>query len=1086
MTTALVDPELLEEIRRNGVLLRRGAGAATEFCYIYRCWRFFFKLTGNQAPEDGADGNGDGLPDYVERMLCRLEVGYRLLSGLFDLPPPLHDDLRYVDVQLDDIPLLHGVAMGRVRETEHAILAGTPYRGPALGVRLHRGLIDQTATPQHEVFHLFQYCAVPFINSWFMEGLATWYHRIYKNYPAREQALPATLDQLADLVVRKHDAEAFWSRLFRLCDRQDAEIPEPYCHWVDIRQGEFHGRRFLRHLLAFLAPRHAEATQEAQASGGKIDIRNLPHNNLLIFRGLLSAIDALAPDPCEELTNFVELLRGCCETDLALYRTPAVQGLMGALRDAGTDFTVHDRAGVLYSPCFDPLTGTLTIETLHLRSEPPEAFAAIRRLQGNLSVAGPDARILAGFEALESVSGTLTIANNSYLEALTGLSALKEVGALLIERNPALTSLTGLSSLRTVRRDLRLTQCAKLAEVTGLGELATIGGDLELSTLPSLAGIGFLGKLTSAANVVIKTCAIDSAEPLRLLLDRNPDFKGSIRITGTRLTEVDFLSPLRSVGSSLYLSENRLERIGGLARLETVDASFTLAGNRLTDLTPLRTLRSVAGILSVSNNALTSLDGLENLRELRTKKWGDTPSTLRIYGNPNLRDISALANVETDDHYLILHLDESQRLERKPPAASPFHRNTLHIQDFRTNAVIPAYRFAVKPAVDRRRLRHALRNHALDCVLDLEGDADTLVVMFSGKSNRSCWSVVEALDCHRVVLADTRGIWYHGGVPGLSKNLDGTVAFLERLAAARPYRRVLCLGAGSGGYMAMLVGWRIKADRVIAFAPHTTLEAATLHGWQDGRFDRELDRLPASINPRHRDLNRLFAAQPNDRTALSLSYSAGSPLDRAHVTRLDCPNITDAGPSDIYDRLLAEGHAAAEAINAEAFLAVGSLFGDAFESIDNTVRPAPATRTALPREIAAWLGDQPGAGGLGIHLAPEKLRVPAVNAFLSPDLFVTADAHQSGARRYVEDAVLAIEIAEDSVMAFDKGRRFPLFAALPSLQEYVLLDVQRRRARVLRRDTGVWTECEGAAAEGLRLDSIAILIPAEVAFGRPT
>lgn len=1054
----LIDPALLELIRRDGVLLHKGSGATREFCFLYGRWRFFFRPRGPGAPENGADENQDAIPDYVERILCKLERGYALLRDLFALPEPLDETVRHIDVHLDDIPALHGVAAGRARTVNHPLLAGTPHAGPALGVRLHRALIDQTATPQHEVFHLFQYRQVPLVNGWFMEGLATWYHRLFKHYPAKEEELPGTEAALISLLARKHDAEAFWNRLFRLCDDRKGEVQKPYCDYFEVKQKQFPGRVFLRHMLGFLAQAWAASPLSDQPKIESIDIRSLPYNNTLIFDAILKTIAVIEPKECEELSNFLALLRRSAA--LSRYAPPPVQDLMRDLQRLKT-CPVYEQQGLLYSPFYDPLTATLIVETLSLRAPPPPSFSGLRRIQGNLSLERDQAEEFTGFPVLDSISGSLTIANNARLVTLSGFPALGEVGTLLLQRNPRLESVSGLSALQTVRRDLRLNQCPRLQEIEGLRQLRTVGGILELADLSALNHVRFLRSLESLTSLTIRNCPITSAESLQPLFANSPDFRGGIRITNTELQDVRFMAGLRHVESSFYVSENLLNSLEGLENLETVGASFTLASNQISDLTPLRKLRSVEGILSVSNNALKSLEGLENLRRLRTKKWGETPSTLRIYGNPELQDISSISNVEDFYHYLILHLDQNQSFTRQPPAEAPFYRNVLHIQDFRTAALIPRYRFAPRPVGQRLRTAwQAVASSELECLVDLETPADSLILCFGGRSNGRFWPLLEGLKAHRVFLSDPRDLWYQGAAAGIGKDLESTLSFLRGIAEAQPYKTILCLGAASGAYMAMLVGWLIQAHHVIALQPRTTLPP---------------DILPNTVNPLYRDLEALFAAHPNNQTRIWLFH--GDAEDTAHTSHL-----TPRANFHDLERELPD-LSPAEALQGEAFLALATVLDQSCEFIEGRLYPlAPDTprQTTIRLNIASWLYNKFRANRFRVHVTYQKLRI--FNNFLCPGLFVSSSETSKSSQHYQKDALMVIEMLGNPLMAFDRGRRFDLFTKLPSLQDYVVIDAETERVRIWHREDNRWEEEDLALGADLPLESLETTIPASIIF----
>lgn len=64
--------------------------------------------------------------------------------------------------------------------------------------------------------------------------------------------------------------------------------------------------------------------------------------------------------------------------------------------------------------------------------------------------------------------------------------------------------------------------------------------------------------------------------------------------------------------------------------------------------------------------------------------------------------------------------------------------------------------------------------------------------------------------------------WYLGGLNGIGKNINHTLAFLKKEFAK--YDVVLCAGISSGGYASLLFGSILKVNEVITFDAQTDLE----------------------------------------------------------------------------------------------------------------------------------------------------------------------------------------------------------------------------------------------------------------------
>lgn len=64
--------------------------------------------------------------------------------------------------------------------------------------------------------------------------------------------------------------------------------------------------------------------------------------------------------------------------------------------------------------------------------------------------------------------------------------------------------------------------------------------------------------------------------------------------------------------------------------------------------------------------------------------------------------------------------------------------------------------------------------------------------------------------------------WYLGGLNGIGKNINHTLAFFKKEFAK--YDKVLCIGASAGGYASLLFGSLLNVDVVIAINPQTDLQ----------------------------------------------------------------------------------------------------------------------------------------------------------------------------------------------------------------------------------------------------------------------
>ena len=95
------------------------------------------------------------------------------------------------------------------------------------------------------------------------------------------------------------------------------------------------------------------------------------------------------------------------------------------------------------------------------------------------------------------------------------------------------------------------------------------------------------------------------------------------------------------------------------------------------------------------------------------------------------------------------------------------------------------------------------------------------------------------------------------------------------------------------------------------------------------------------------------------------------------------------------------------------------------------------------------------------------MRVAAANAFLYPDLLVECEPDADPSALYTSTPKLVVEVLSPTTRDFDRGDKFALYRRCPSLEEYVLVDSERRVVEPFhRREDGTWSIGERMADEG--------------------
>lgn len=109
-----------------------------------------------------------------------------------------------------------------------------------------------------------------------------------------------------------------------------------------------------------------------------------------------------------------------------------------------------------------------------------------------------------------------------------------------------------------------------------------------------------------------------------------------------------------------------------------------------------------------------------------------------------------------------------------------------------------------------------------------------------------------------------------------------------------------------------------------------------------------------------------------------------------------------------------------------------------------------------------------------------KLRVDAADCFFYPDVMVTCSASDLADRQIKREPVLVIEVLSPSTAAFDRGDKFTDYRLLPSLAEYLLVDVTRQRCDLYRKGAdGMWVLHPRAIDQDVRLQSVDLTVSAD-------
>lgn len=111
------------------------------------------------------------------------------------------------------------------------------------------------------------------------------------------------------------------------------------------------------------------------------------------------------------------------------------------------------------------------------------------------------------------------------------------------------------------------------------------------------------------------------------------------------------------------------------------------------------------------------------------------------------------------------------------------------------------------------------------------------------------------------------------------------------------------------------------------------------------------------------------------------------------------------------------------------------------------------------------------------YIESVKLRIATADAVLYPDVFVTcAAADQAPEAELIKTSPLLVaEVLSESTAAYDRGLKFELYQAIDTLQEYVLIEQDRRHVDLFRKNAqGFWELHPARPGDAIRLESVGV------------
>jgi Uma2 family endonuclease len=116
------------------------------------------------------------------------------------------------------------------------------------------------------------------------------------------------------------------------------------------------------------------------------------------------------------------------------------------------------------------------------------------------------------------------------------------------------------------------------------------------------------------------------------------------------------------------------------------------------------------------------------------------------------------------------------------------------------------------------------------------------------------------------------------------------------------------------------------------------------------------------------------------------------------------------------------------------------------------------------------------------YMSDMRLHVVDANSYFYPDILVSCSALDAASSMVKTEPKLIIEVLSPSTAAYDRGLKFSYYRSLPSLEEYVLIDLATRTTDSYRKGAdGFWVLHPFAKGDTVTLASVALdITPAQL------
>ena len=141
---------------------------------------------------------------------------------------------------------------------------------------------------------------------------------------------------------------------------------------------------------------------------------------------------------------------------------------------------------------------------------------------------------------------------------------------------------------------------------------------------------------------------------------------------------------------------------------------------------------------------------------------------------------------------------------------------------------------------------------------------------------------------------------------------------------------------------------------------------------------------------------------------------------------------------------------------------------------------ATPNHNRIQHNISGILWSQRASRPCDTFLSDQRVKIEAAENYTYPDLSIACGDVEFDGDDCLLNPVVIIEILSKSSEAFDRGDKFTLYRAIPSLREYVLVSQYSSKVeRFIRGENGIWQILNPCAdiALSVKIESIDLELP---------